>query len=103
MSNIRKNLEAIHPSDAAKAVAIAVTVGNVTSVDHALAIYNAFLMQPEGADFVEFVDSLGEEGEGPYVFAEFADGHSSDLWNVIESDARMITAILDHFQTKAKP
>lgn len=100
MSNIRDNLDGIHPSDAAKATAIAATVGNVTSVDHALAIYNAFLMQPEGTDFVEFVDSLGEEGEGPYVFAEFADGPSSGLWNVIEHDARMITAIFDHFQTK---
>lgn len=100
MSNIRDNLEGIHPSDAAKATAIAVTVGNVTSVDHALAIYNAFLMQPEGTDFVEFVDSLGEEGEGPYVFAEFDDGHGSNLWNVVERDARMITAIFDHFQTK---
>ena len=64
MSNIRDNLEAIHPSDAAKAIAIAMTVGNVTSVDHALAIYNAFLMQPEGAGFVEFVDSLVAKREG---------------------------------------
>lgn len=103
MSNIRDNLEGIHPSDAAKAIAIAVTVGNVTSVDHALAIYNAFLMQPEGADFVEFVDSLGEEGEGPYVFGEFADHYRSDVWDVITVEARMITAIFDHFQTKAKP
>lgn len=97
MSNVRPD---IHPSDAAKAAALMHYVYGVDDFDKALAIYNAFLMQPKGADFVDFVDQLSPIG-GIGVYDKYARSWTPNgIWATIVEDALCFANATHHFEAR---